>query len=136
MEEQSGSSTASTKEINLADKASYDVSTSEVTIPTVAIPNAKGGVDRFKVKLCPTENATLRFQVCDLTTLSPVSKLGDTTYDAATGFVNIPVVQIETDTGNQFYEVDMQLISHNPLEFEVNPEDLTCIQPIAPSCLE
>lgn len=105
-----------------AEPAIYSLETGELEISTVIVPNAKGSTDVFRTKLCLIGNNPLRFNLCgDLTFVETRYKiLGDTTYDAVTGIINIPGIEVGTDSG-VFYEVDMQ-ISSNPegdLEFEV-----------------
>lgn len=107
--------------IDIADNAIYKQETGEIEIPTVAVPNATEGSDIYWAKLCPiSDNATLRFQLCDLTPINTDTKVGDTTFDAMTKIVNIPVVQLGSDT-TLFYEVDLQLVTKpdGGLEFEV-----------------
>jgi subtilisin family serine protease/Leucine-rich repeat (LRR) protein len=110
--------------IKWAEPSSYQIDTSEVEIPTVAV-----GSDIFRAKLCPA-GASLRFQLCDFAEVNADNRLGDTTYNATTGIVNIPSVKIEgfsIDNSKdiviepQFYEVDLQTIplSDGNLEFEV-----------------
>ncbi|MDM8565990.1 S8 family serine peptidase [Candidatus Halobeggiatoa sp. HSG11] len=104
--------------------SSYQIDTNEVEIPTVVVGN-----DIFKAKLCPT-NTSLRFQLCDLEEIDTDNRLGDTTYNADTGIVNIPSVKVEgisIDKSQEItiepksYEVDMQTIvlPDGNLEFEV-----------------
>ncbi len=83
----------------------------------------------FRAKLCPT-NTSLRFQLCDLEEINTVNRLGDTTYNADTGIVNIPSVKVEGISINKSqditiepksYEVDMKIIElpDDRFEFEV-----------------
>ena len=109
-----------------AKPAVYSIETREVEIPTVAIPKDRGYADIYQVKLCTINDNPLRFTLCDdiakLKLLDRQNKiLGDTLFDASTGVVHIPGVEVGSDTG-VFYEVMLQMwmTPKGKLEFEVS----------------
>jgi subtilisin family serine protease len=105
-----------------AEPAVYRIETGEVEIPTVAIPKDKGYADIYKVKLCPVNDEPLRFAPCEIALLDRQEKiLGDTLFDASTGIIHIPGVEVGSDTGI-FYEVMLQMwmTPKGKLEFEVS----------------
>jgi len=113
-----------TLSIEWAEQSDYQINTGDVNIPSVLV-----GSDMFSAKLCQIGNS-LRFRLCDLAEANVNSRLGDTSYDANTGIVTIPTIEVEglsvTDStditiNSQSYEVDMQAITlpDGNLEFEV-----------------
>jgi len=100
-----------------AKPAVYHVATGEVEIPTVVVPNNKGYADIYQVKLCSVNNNPLLFASCYIALVDSRNKiLGDTLFDADTGTVHIPGVEVD-DTGI-FYEVTLQMLTNSEGEFE------------------
>ncbi len=85
--------------------------------------NKLNQADIYQVKLlCLVNGEPLRFAPCAIDLLDRKNKiLGDTLFDASTGIVHIPGVEVGSGTGI-FYEVMLQMLT-NPegrLEFEVS----------------
>ncbi|MCP4702290.1 MAG: S8 family serine peptidase, partial [Gammaproteobacteria bacterium] len=140
-----GNASVESSSIEWAEPSAYGMDTGEVDIFAVALPNAEGGLDIYRAKLCPLNDAaSLRFELCDFApatdggrTEEGVERLGDTTYDAFANTLRIPAISAGgffiNDEGNvsidnRFFEVDMQAISRPGGGFELEVVEVIPIQ--------